>query len=65
MGIEIQLLQALCFMYIINTLEQFPPNALALLPSDIRFFMLTTLPLVDVCHLELTLLITGLEMEKV
>ena len=54
-----------CFLYVILNLEEFPPNYLALLPRQIQKELLLSLPMVDVCNLEETVVVEGIEMNDV
>jgi len=54
-----------CFLYVILNLEEFPPNYLALLPRQIRKELLLSLPMVDICNLEETAVVEGIEMNDV
>ena len=54
-----------CFLYVILDLEKFPPNYLALLPRQIRKELLLSLPMVDICNLEETVVVEGIEMNDV
>ena len=52
-------------MYIVAHLDDIPLNLLALLPARIRRELLLSLPAVDVCKLEETLVTDGLSMNEV
>ena len=54
-----------CFLYLIFNLEEFPPNYLVLLPRQIRKQLLLSLPMVDICNLEKTAVVEGIEMNDV
>ena len=53
-----------CLCYVVMHLEEFPTNHLSLLPLSVRREMLRVLPIADVCHLEETSFIKGLDMTK-
>ena len=56
-------LEETCFMYVLKTLEEFDVNGkLSLLPAKIRSRMLVKMPLVDICRLEKTNFVSGLDM---
>ena len=56
-------LEETCFMYVLKTLEEFDVNGrLSLLPAKIRSRMLAKMPLVDICRLEKTDFVSGLDM---
>ena len=55
-------LEETCFMYILKTLEDFEVNALSLLPAKIRCRMIEKMPLVDICRLEKTDFVSGLDL---
>ena len=54
-----------CFLYLILNLEEFPPACLALLPRQIRNQLLLSLPMVDICNLEETAVMEGIEMDDI
>ena len=56
-------LQRQSFQYIVMYLEQFPTSSLAQLPLSVRKDLLWSLPIADVCQLEKTSFISGIEME--
>ena len=58
-------LQACCFVKLIKDFETFPPESLALLPLRFRYELIQNLPAVDVCQLEQSSFVEGLDMEKV
>ena len=59
-------LEEVCFTYILENLEHFPVSTgLALLPAKLRRRLLEHLPVVDVCLLEETEVVSGLDMEEV
>ena len=53
-----------CYLYILMHLEQFPFNSLALLPLKMRWKLLWNLPIADVCLLEATQFIHGMNMDE-
>ena len=56
-------LEETCFMFVLKSLEEFDVNRnLSLLPAKIRSRMLAKMPLVDVCRLEKTDFVSGLDM---
>ena len=56
-------LEETCFMYVLKTLEEFDVDrGLSLLPTKIRVRMLTKMPLVDICRLEKTNFVSGVDM---
>ena len=58
-------LQNLCLLQLVRRLEDYPPELLALLPTRLRHRLLLHLPVVDVCQLEQTCFIEGLNVETV
>ena len=54
-----------CFLYLIFNLEEFPPNYLVLLSRQIRKQLLPSLPMVDICNLEETAVVEGIEMNDI
>ncbi len=60
--LKVKALEESCFDHIIKTIEEYPADTLALLPAKIRFGILVNLPVVDVCRLEETLFVSGLDM---
>ena len=58
-------LQNQCLIYIISFLELFPLDYLALLPAAIRQQLLENLPPADICRLEQSSFIEGLDMERI
>lgn len=57
-------LQQRCFLYLVNHLENFSPKTLTLLPQRIRLDLLLMLPAADICQLEQTTAIDGIDLEK-
>lgn len=58
-------LQQLCFVYVVHHLEDFPPDSLALLPQRIRRELLLCLPAADLCPIERTAVVEGIEMNEI
>ena len=58
-------LQNLCLLQLVRRLEDYLPELLALLPSRLRHRLLLHLPVVDICRLEHTCFIEGMNMEAV
>ena len=58
-------LQTCCFRKLICDLETFPFESLALLPLKLRHELIKNLPAVDVCQLEQSSFVEGLDMEDV
>ena len=58
-------LERYCFLKVISDLETVPPESLALLPLSLRHKLACNLPAVDVCQLEQTSFVQGLDMDKV
>ena len=56
-------LQQQCMWFILMHLEELPPNYLALLPLSIRKEIITRLPIADVCRLEETPFVDGLDLK--
>ena len=56
-------LQHQCMQFILMHLEEIPPSYLALLPLSIRKKILYRLPVADVCLLEETPFVDGLDLE--
>ncbi len=56
-------LQDECLWYIIVNIQQFSPEALSLLPQAMRYKLLLNLPVVDVCQLESTCVMKGIDTE--
>ena len=54
-------LQQLCMISIMNNLEQYSDEYLSLLPNKLRFEILRRLPVVDICRLENSSFIDGLD----
>ena len=58
------MLEEICFLHVMKTLEQYTTDTLALLPVKFRERLLLHLPLVDVCRLEESAKFTaGLDMD--
>ena len=55
-------LEETCFTYVLKALEEFDVSRLSLLPAKIRSCMLAKMPLVDICRLEKTDFVSGLDM---
>ena len=53
-----------CLLYLMGRLEDFPTNALALLPSSLKKWLLLNLPVVDILKLE-NGLVQGMNMEEI
>ncbi len=53
-----------CLLYLMGRLEHFPTNALALLPSSLKKWLLLNLPVVDICNLE-NGLVQWMDMEEI
>ena len=53
-----------CLCFVVMHLEEFPTDYLSLLPLPMRREMLRALPIADVCHLEETSFIKGLDMTE-
>ena len=58
-------LQDQCYLDVILHLEEFSVYHLALLPSSFRRRLLLNLPAADVCRLEVTPVVDGIDMEEV
>ena len=56
-------LQNFCYLQVVRRLEDYLSNVLALLPTSLRRKLLFHLPVVDVCHLEKTCFVEGIDME--
>ena len=56
-------LQQQCLLHILMHLEQFPASSLALLPLSLRQELLINLPIADVCMLEESPFVHGIDME--
>lgn len=56
-------LQQQCLLHILMHLEQFPASSLALLPLSLRQELLINLPIADVCMLEESPFVHGMDME--
>ena len=52
-------------LHIVGHLEEFSPEALALLPMSLRRWLFLNLPVADVCLLEGTSMSNGLDMEQI
>ena len=52
-------------LYIVGHLEEFSPEALALLPTSLRRWLFLHLPVADVCLLEGTSMSNGLDMDQI
>ena len=57
-------LQALCFINLIDNLECYSPEQSASIPTVLRFQLLSSCPIIDVCHLEKTSAFDGIDSEK-
>ena len=55
-------LQNQCLVYIIAHLDEFTPSSLALLFTRLRCLLLVNLPAVDICQLERTEVVHGIDM---
>ena len=55
-------LQNQCLVYIIAHLDEFTPSSLALLSTRLRCLLLVNLPAVDICQLERTEVVHGIDM---
>ena len=55
-------LEKQCLVYIITNLDNIPPEYLALLPTRLRCQLLVNLPAVDICRLEKTEVVRGIDM---
>ncbi len=53
-----------CLWYIIVNIQDFSPEFLSLLPQFVRYRLLLNLPVVDVCQLESTCVMEGIDTEK-
>ena len=60
---ERETLQQQCMWFILMYLEELPPSYLALLPLSIRKEIITRLPIADVCRLEETPFVDGLDLK--
>lgn len=58
-------LQSLCFLKVINDLDCYPVDLLALLPLWLRSKLLRNLPVVDLCSLVHTSVACGVDVEKI
>ena len=56
-------LQQQCLLHILMHLEQFPASSRALLPLSLRQELLINLPIADVCMLEESPFVHGMDME--
>ena len=55
-------LQNQCLVYIIARLDEFTPSSLTLLSTRLRCLLLVNLPAVDICRLEKTEVVRGIDM---
>ena len=58
-------LETCCFLKLIGHLETFPCDSLALLPLRLRYVLIQNLPAADVCRLEQSRFVEGMDMEHV
>ena len=58
-------LQDFCLMTIINELDSYPVDWLALLPLQIRHHLLTNLPILDLCRLDHTSVADGIDIDNI
>ena len=58
-------LQDLCLIAIINELDSYPVDWLALLPLKIRYRLLTNLPVLDLCRLDHTPVAEGIAVHEI
>ena len=54
-----------CLVFLVDHLNEIPYTALAQLPARIRRQLLLLLPAVDLCHLEMSPVISGIEMDEI
>ncbi len=64
-ALSIKSLEELCLTHVAMTLEQYPTGSLSLLPKGFRVQLLHKIPIIDVCRLEDTEFVTGIDMEPV
>ena len=62
---DVPTLEDCCFSYILFNLELFPVDYLALLPTRMREKLLFQLPVADICRLEETAVVEGVDMNLV
>ena len=58
-------LQTWCIIRLTNDFETFSPESLTFLPLKVRYDLLKNLPAADVCQLEQSSFVEGLDMERV
>ncbi len=58
-------LEELCLTHVAMTLEQYSTDTLSLLPKGFRVQLLHKIPIIDICRLEDTKFILGIDMESV
>ena len=62
---DVPTLEDCCFSYILFNLELFPVDYLALLPTRMREKLLLQLPVADICRLEETAVVEGVDINVV
>ena len=58
-------LQQSCLLFLVMKLDEFHPEALRLLPARLRYQLLAILPPVDLCKLEKTQVMEGLDVNRI
>ena len=58
-------LQQSCLLFLVTKLDEFHPEALRLLPARLRYQLFATLPPVDLCKLEKTQVMEGLDVNRI
>ena len=54
-----------CLAWLVNDLENYSLESLALLPLRLRYRLLTNLPVLDLCQLERTSVAVGVDLESI
>ena len=54
-----------CLAWLVNDLEHYPPEVLALLPLRLRYRLLANVPVLDLCQLEHTSVAAGVDLESI
>ena len=54
-----------CLVWLINDLENYSLELLALLPLRLRYRLLANLPVLDLCQLECTFVALGVDLESI
>ena len=54
-----------CLAWLVNDLENYPPEVLALLPLRLRYRLLANVPVLDLFQLEHTSVAAGVDLESI